>query len=87
MHRERQSLTPMHKDWHDLAYTIQVAPEEAAKICVDVCPARSKTAPENKALTMVAQPPLLEPERAICRVPSMRTTSTRILTDGNAVGS
>jgi pyruvate-ferredoxin/flavodoxin oxidoreductase len=61
-----KSLTPMHRDWHDLAYTIQVAPEDCTgcRICVDVCPARSKTAPENKALAMFPQTPLLEAERA-----------------------
>jgi pyruvate-ferredoxin/flavodoxin oxidoreductase len=61
-----KSLQPMHKDWQGLVYTIQVAPEDCTGcwICVDVCPARSKTTPENMALAMAAQPPLLEPERA-----------------------
>jgi pyruvate:ferredoxin (flavodoxin) oxidoreductase, homodimeric len=61
-----KSLTPMHKDWSGLAYTIQVAPEDCTgcKICVDVCPARSKTNPENMSLTMVAQAELLVAERA-----------------------
>jgi len=61
-----KSLTPMHKDWVGLAYTIQVAPEDCTgcKICVDVCPARSKVNPENQALLMMPQQPLLESERA-----------------------
>jgi len=61
-----KSLTPMHKDWAGLAYTIQVAPEDCTgcKICVDVCPARSKVNPENQALLMMPQQPLLESERA-----------------------
>ena len=60
-----KSLTPMHKDWSGLVYTIQVAPEDCTgcRICVDVCPARSKTNPENKSLAMVPQPPLLDAER------------------------
>jgi pyruvate-ferredoxin/flavodoxin oxidoreductase len=60
-----KSLRPTHKDWSGLAYTIQVAPEDCTgcRICADVCPARSKTDPENKALAMVPQIPLLEPER------------------------
>jgi len=61
-----KSLQPIHKDWKGLAYTIQVAPEDCTgcTICVDVCPARSKSNPEVKALVMAAQPPLLENERA-----------------------
>jgi len=61
-----KSLKPMHKDWAGLVYTIQVAPEDCTgcKICVDVCPARSKVNPENQALEMVPQQPLLEAERA-----------------------
>jgi len=49
-----------------LVYTIQVAPEDCTgcTICVDVCPARSKTTPEKKVLAMAPQPPLLEAERA-----------------------
>ena len=60
-----KSLTPMHKDWSGLVYTIQVAPEDCTgcRICVDVCPARSKTNPENKSLAMLPQPPLLDAER------------------------
>jgi len=61
-----KSLKPMHKDWAGLVYTIQVAPEDCTgcKICVDVCPARSKVNPENQALEMVPQQPLLDAERA-----------------------
>jgi pyruvate-ferredoxin/flavodoxin oxidoreductase len=61
-----KSLKPMHKDWAGLFYTIQVAPEDCTgcKICVDVCPARSKVNPENQALEMMPQQPLLEAERA-----------------------
>ncbi|MEO8379474.1 MAG: pyruvate:ferredoxin (flavodoxin) oxidoreductase [Acidobacteriota bacterium] len=61
-----KSLRPLHKDWMGLAYTIQVAPEDCTgcTICVDVCPARSKSDPEAQALVMAAQPPLLETERA-----------------------
>ena len=49
-----------------LQYTLQVAPEDCTgcSICVQVCPAKDKTNPKHKAIDMVAQPPLLEAERA-----------------------
>lgn len=58
-----KSLTPVHKDWKGLAYTIQVAPEDCTgcRICVDVCPAKSKVE-DRKALYMEPQPPLREAE-------------------------
>ena len=60
-----KSLEPMHKDWAGLAYTIQVAPEDCTgcSICVDVCPAKSKTVPDRKSLYMQPQAPLREDER------------------------
>jgi pyruvate-ferredoxin/flavodoxin oxidoreductase len=60
-----RSLQPIHKDWAELAYTIQVAPEDCTGcgICVDVCPARSKVDPSKKTLAMAPQPALLENER------------------------
>ena len=60
-----KSLKPIHKDWQGLAYTIQVAPEDCTgcTLCVDVCPARSKTSPDHKALVMQPQPLLLDAER------------------------
>jgi pyruvate-ferredoxin/flavodoxin oxidoreductase len=56
----RSNECPGHK------YTIQVAPEDCTgcTLCVKVCPARDKSEPKRKALAMVAQPPLREPERA-----------------------
>jgi pyruvate-ferredoxin/flavodoxin oxidoreductase len=59
-----KSLKPIHKDWVGLAYTIQVAPEDCTGcgICVDVCPAKSKTVAGRKALYMEPQPPLRDAE-------------------------
>ncbi|MBI3999627.1 MAG: pyruvate:ferredoxin (flavodoxin) oxidoreductase, partial [Candidatus Omnitrophica bacterium] len=52
-------------EWKGLKYTIQVAPEDCTGcgICVDVCPAKSKTQPELKALNMHLQGPLRDQER------------------------
>ena len=60
-----KSLKPIHKDWAGLAYTIQVAPEDCTgcSICVDVCPAKSKTVPDRRSLYMQPQPPLRDSER------------------------
>ncbi|MFW5772471.1 MAG: pyruvate:ferredoxin (flavodoxin) oxidoreductase [Phototrophicaceae bacterium] len=52
------------REWKDLKYTIQVAPEDCTgcAICVDVCPAKNKSAVGRKAINMEAQPPLREQE-------------------------
>ncbi len=46
-------------------YTLQVAPEDCTgcALCVEVCPARDKLNPRQKAIEMVPQAPLREPER------------------------
>ncbi|MBK9121770.1 MAG: pyruvate:ferredoxin (flavodoxin) oxidoreductase [Chloroflexi bacterium] len=51
-------------EWKGMAYSIQVAPEDCTgcAICVDVCPARNKSALNKKALNMEAQPPLRDTE-------------------------
>jgi pyruvate-ferredoxin/flavodoxin oxidoreductase len=53
------------KDWQGMKYTIQVAPEDCTGcgICVDICPVKNKSETRLKAINMVAQPPLREPER------------------------
>ncbi len=53
------------KDWQGLKYIIQVAPEDCTGcgICVDICPAKNKSETRLKAINMVPQPPLREPER------------------------
>ncbi|MCE1205549.1 MAG: pyruvate:ferredoxin (flavodoxin) oxidoreductase [Holophagaceae bacterium] len=47
-------------------YTIQVAPEDCTgcTLCVEVCPAKDKSNPKHKAIDMVDQAPLREPEAA-----------------------
>ncbi|MGC1379197.1 MAG: pyruvate:ferredoxin (flavodoxin) oxidoreductase, partial [Anaerolineales bacterium] len=53
-------------EWRGLKYLLQVAPEDCTGcgICVDICPAKSKSEANHKAIDMVPQPPLRETERA-----------------------
>jgi pyruvate-ferredoxin/flavodoxin oxidoreductase len=48
----------------DKKYTLQVAPEDCTgcALCVEVCPAKSKTDQNHKAINMVAQPPIRDRE-------------------------
>lgn len=59
-----KSTDARDRDWSDMKYTIQVAPEDctACGICVDVCPAKNKAMVGFKALNMEAQAPLRDPE-------------------------
>ncbi len=60
-----KSCAAKDRDWQGLHYTIQVAPEDCTgcAICVDVCPAKNKSATRLKAINMQPQPPLREAER------------------------
>ncbi|MCS6954443.1 MAG: pyruvate:ferredoxin (flavodoxin) oxidoreductase [Bryobacteraceae bacterium] len=53
------------KEFKDLKYTLQVAPEDCTgcALCVAACPAKSKTEVKHKAINMAPQPPLREQER------------------------
>jgi len=55
-----KSTAARDKEWQGLNYTIQVAPEDCTGcgICVDVCPARNKSATRLKAINMEPQPAL-----------------------------
>jgi pyruvate-ferredoxin/flavodoxin oxidoreductase len=61
-----KSAAARWKEFKDLKYTLQVAPEDCTgcALCVQVCPVKSKTEVKHKALNMAPQPPLREPERA-----------------------
>ena len=54
------------KDMKDRKYTLQVAPEDCTgcTLCVEVCPAKSKTEVKHRAINMVSQPPIRESEAA-----------------------
>ncbi|MFN8577324.1 MAG: 4Fe-4S double cluster binding domain-containing protein, partial [Candidatus Sericytochromatia bacterium] len=53
------------RDWYDLKFTIQVAPEDCTGcgICVDVCPAVNKSETRLKAINMMPQTPIREQEK------------------------
>jgi pyruvate-ferredoxin/flavodoxin oxidoreductase len=52
------------KDMGHMKYSLQVSPEDCTgcTLCVDICPAKSKTDPKHKAINMVPQPPVRERE-------------------------
>ena len=52
------------KEWAGMKYTIQVAPEDctACGICVDICPAKDKSAAGLKAINMEPQAPIRQQE-------------------------
>lgn len=52
-------------EYKGMKYTIQVAPEDCTEcgLCVDVCPAKSKSEAKVKAINMKPQPPIREQER------------------------
>ena len=53
------------KEFKDMKYSLQIAPEDCTgcKLCVEVCPVKSKTEAKRKAINMEPQTPLREQER------------------------
>ena len=53
-------------EFKGLKYTVQIAPEDCTGcgLCVDICPAKSKSEAKVKAINMKPQPPIRESERA-----------------------
>ncbi|MBD2437511.1 pyruvate:ferredoxin (flavodoxin) oxidoreductase [Nostoc sp. FACHB-110] len=60
-----KSVNAKDKDFNHQKFTIQVAPEDCTgcAICVNICPAKSKTEPTKKAINMAQQLPLREQEK------------------------
>ena len=58
--REFKSAQPKWREFEALRYTLQVSPEDCTgcRLCVEVCPAKSKSEVKHKAINMVDQPPL-----------------------------
>jgi pyruvate-ferredoxin/flavodoxin oxidoreductase len=59
-----KSTTARWKEFKELKYTLQVAPEDCTgcTLCVEVCPAKNKSNTSLKAINMVTQLPLRESE-------------------------
>jgi pyruvate-ferredoxin/flavodoxin oxidoreductase len=60
-----KSTAARWKEFKELKYTLQVAPEDCTSctLCVQVCPVKSKSEAKHKAVNMAPQPPLREAER------------------------
>jgi pyruvate-ferredoxin/flavodoxin oxidoreductase len=60
-----KSADARYKEFKGMAFTLQVAPEDCTgcSLCVEVCPAKNKRQPRFKAINMMPQEPLREPER------------------------
>jgi pyruvate-ferredoxin/flavodoxin oxidoreductase len=52
------------REFGDARYTLQVAPEDCTgcALCVEVCPAKSKSEVRHRAINMASQPPLRDAE-------------------------
>ena len=61
-----KSTKPRWREFESLRYTLQVSPEDctSCRLCVEICPAKSKSEAKHKAINMQAQPALREPESA-----------------------
>jgi len=60
-----KSVSARWKDFKEMRYSLQVAPEDCTgcTLCVQACPVKSKSEVKHKALNMAPQPPLREQER------------------------
>ncbi len=60
-----KSAKPRWRELENLRYTLQVSPEDCTgcRLCVEACPAKSKSEAKHKAINMEPQGPLREVER------------------------
>ncbi|MCC5790643.1 MAG: pyruvate:ferredoxin (flavodoxin) oxidoreductase [Opitutales bacterium] len=60
-----KSIKFRSRDHEGYLYTLQVAPEDCTgcTLCVQVCPAKNKSAPKYKAINMEPQEPLMKAEK------------------------
>ena len=61
-----KSAKPRWREFENLRYSLQVSPEDCTgcRLCVEVCPAKSKSEARHKAINMEPQTPLREVESA-----------------------
>jgi pyruvate-ferredoxin/flavodoxin oxidoreductase len=61
-----KTAKPRWREFESLRYTLQVAPEDCTgcRLCVEICPAKSKSEVKHKAINMESQAPLRENESA-----------------------
>lgn len=61
-----KTAKPRWREFESLRYTLQVAPEDCTgcRLCVEVCPAKSKSEVKHKAINMEMQAPLRQEETA-----------------------
>ena len=61
---EFKSAQPRWREFDSLRYTLQVSPEDCTgcRLCVEVCPVKSKSEVKHKAINMADQPPLRRAE-------------------------
>ncbi len=59
-----KSAEPKWKNFASFKYTLQVAPEDCTgcALCIEACPAKSKSEAKHKAINMVPQPEIRERE-------------------------
>jgi pyruvate-ferredoxin/flavodoxin oxidoreductase len=59
-----KTAKPRWREFESLRYTLQVAPEDCTgcRLCVEICPSKSKSEVKHKAINMEAQAPLREKE-------------------------
>ena len=59
-----KSADPRWRDFSSLRYTLQVAPEDCTgcRLCVEACPAKSKSEAKHKAINMEEQAPIRQTE-------------------------
>jgi pyruvate-ferredoxin/flavodoxin oxidoreductase len=59
-----KSSQPRWREFQTMRYTLQVAPEDCTgcRLCVEICPAKSKSEVKHKAINMAEQAPLRQPE-------------------------
>jgi pyruvate-ferredoxin/flavodoxin oxidoreductase len=59
-----KSTKPKWREFETMRYSLQVSPEDctSCKLCVEVCPAKSKSEVKHKALNMEMQAPLRQAE-------------------------